>query len=499
MIDSDRVPVIAAIGEITDRPIELADALEPLDLMKIALQRADAEAFGKLLKRVDSLDVINQISWPYTAPAHELCARLKISPPRIVYGRVGGETPVRLLHAAAARIAAWQSTVAALCGGESHHSVARAQAKGESLPWTPASLTPAASIRGLDTARPLARRLQAYMPITVYPFFENAAAHGLGQSPQQALNEIGILWSSLSEIAARNPYAWLTHTKTPSEIMLPSAANRCIAHPYTKLMVANIAVNQGAAVLLTSLSVAKQAGLDDGRLIFLHQGFAADEPDDYLLRDGYALCHSRDLVLEHSAQAVGGNGFDAVELYSCFPCVPKAARRTLGLSPSFATSVTGGLTFFGAPLNNYMTHAACAMTRHLRAKPGTGLLYGQGGFATKHHTLVLGTQPPDSADELAGNPDLQSHVARRYGPVPIFDESPTGLASIESHTVVHARDGTRHGVAIVRTQNGARSLARIPPSDLTGLAMLESTNQYAVGQTGRISQSAEGMPDWRAL
>src|SRR5438034_6574494 len=28
-----------------------------------------------------------------------------------------------------------------------------------------------------------------------------------------------------------------------------------------------------------------------------------------------------------------GKKFDAIELYSCFPCVPKMARRTLGLGP----------------------------------------------------------------------------------------------------------------------------------------------------------------------
>ena len=85
----------------------------------------------------------------------------------------------------------------------------------------------------------------------------------------------------------------------------------------------------------------------------------------------------------------GGDGkaFDAIELYSCFPCVPKMARRTLGLGADVQPTVTGGLTFFGAPLNTYMTHAACAMVRKLRDGAQLGLLYGQGGFVTKHHAL----------------------------------------------------------------------------------------------------------------
>src|SRR5260221_2081087 len=89
-----------------------------------------------------------------------------------------------------------------------------------------------------------------------------------------------------------------------------------------------------------------------------------------------------------------GKKFDAIELYSCFPCVPKMARRTLGLGTDVQPTVTGGLTFFGAPLNTYMTHAACAMVRALRHGGNLGLLYRQGGFVTKHHALVLSRPPP---------------------------------------------------------------------------------------------------------
>ena len=112
---------------------------------------------------------------------------------------------------------------------------------------------------------------------------------------------------------------------------------------------------------------------------------------------------------------VGGDGraFDAIELYSCFPCVPKMARRTLGLGADVQPTVTGGLTFFGAPLNTYMTHAACAMVRRLRDGAKLGLLYGQGGFVTKHHALVLSRQPPQPA--LAQDTSVQAEADRQQG------------------------------------------------------------------------------------
>ena len=156
-------------------------------------------------------------------------------------------------------------------------------------------------------------------------------------------------------------------------------------------MVANPTVNMGGAVLMTSLAKARAAGIAEDRLIHVWGGASAEEPRDYLIRDQFFESHAQNAVLKAAMDLAGGDGraFDAIELYSCFPCVPKMARRTLGLGADVQPTVTGGLTFFGAPLNTYMTHAACAMVRKLRDGAKLGLLYGQGGFVTKHHALVL--------------------------------------------------------------------------------------------------------------
>ena len=163
-------------------------------------------------------------------------------------------------------------------------------------------------------------------------------------------------------------------------------------------MVANPTVNMGGAMLLTSLAKARAAGIAEDRLIHVWGGASAEEPRDYLVRDQFFESHPQNAVLKAVMDLAGGDGkkFDAIELYSCFPCVPKMARRTLGLGADVQPTVTGGLTFFGAPLNTYMTHAACAMVRKLRGGGKLGLLYGQGGFVTKHHALVLSRQAPQA-------------------------------------------------------------------------------------------------------
>jgi len=64
---------------------------------------------------------------------------------------------------------------------------------------------------------------------------------------------------------------------------------------------------------------------------------------------------------------------------AAFPCVPKMARRTLGLGADMQPTVTGGLTFFGAPLKHL--HDACGLrdgAENCVAAPGSGLLLRPG-------------------------------------------------------------------------------------------------------------------------
>jgi len=500
-VNADRIPVIVGVGEALDRPSDLGQALEPLALMAQALREADADAGGGFLARIASLDVVNQLSWRYADPAGELCARLDIAPARAVYGPVGGESPVRFIHEAAQRIARGEAQVCAVVGAEAQWSVNKARAAGIDLPWTPKP--PSAGGGPRIEVHPLALKLGVFLPVSVYPFYENAAAHHWGQTPRQALAESGALWSAYAAVAAQQPNAWIKTAFTPDEITTPRPDNRPIAWPYTKLMVANMAVNQGAAVILTSLAAARDAGIADERLVFVWGGASAKEPSDYLQRDHYHGSPAQEAVLEAvSALAGGSDGFDALELYSCFPCVPKMARRTLGLAEGVTPTVTGGLTFFGAPMNDYMTHAAVAMTRRLRGSSGlgggTGLLYGQGEFVTKHHGLVLGDRPAADVEALLRPAGVQAAADARRGPVPAFLEAAEGPARLETHTVLYDRDGApTHGVAIVRTADGARALARVPADDRDTLAALTDPDAFAIGREGTLRDGGDGVSDWR--
>lgn len=494
----DRIPVIVGIGEIVDRPKEIIEGLEPLDLLEQALRRAEADAGAKLLGEVQSLDVVNFLSWRYRDPEKLLAQRLGVSPAHCYYGPVGGESPIRFIHEAAKRIARGECTVAAVCGAEAQSTATKAERAGVKLPWTPFADDVPEPKRGAAFQKPLAIKLGVFRPVTVYPFYEAASSAHWGQTPRESMAESGTLWSRYSEAAAQNPNSWLKRRYAPEEITTPTADNRLVAWPYNKLMVANPSVNMGGALLLTSLAKARTAGIPEDRLVYPLGGASAEEPPDYLVRDQFYESHPQNAVLKAVMDIAGGDGkkFDAIELYSCFPCVPKMARRTLGLGADVQPTVTGGLTFFGAPLNSYMTHAACAMVRRLRGGDKFGLLYGQGGFVTKHHALVVSKTPPRAA--LAQETGVQGEADRNRRAAPGFVTEASGKGKVESFTVLYGRGGdAEHGVVMLRTADDRRTLARIPASDNATLARLLDMNRTPVGSVGEITMAADGVPEWR--
>src|ERR1700712_1960083 len=256
----DRIPVIVGVGEIADHPKEIAAGLEPLTLLVEALKRAEADSGGELLGEIQSLDIVNFLSWRYRDPEKQICERLGITPTHAYYGPVGGESPIRYLHEAAQRIARGECSVAAVCGAEAQSTATKAERAKIDLPWTPFAHDVEEPKRGAAFQKPMAVKLGVFRPVTVYPLYEAATSAHWGQTPRQAMAESGTLWATYSDAASGNPQSWMKRAVSADMITTPSPDNRLIAWPYTKLMVANPTVNMGGALLMTSLARARAAG-----------------------------------------------------------------------------------------------------------------------------------------------------------------------------------------------------------------------------------------------
>ncbi len=452
-------PVLAGVGERVQRPADGTTG-EPLDLLADAATAAASEsgAAGEgraLLDLVDHLDVVNVMSWLYDDLPARLAERLEIRPAQRTESPVGGEQPTRLLDRAAARIAAGESQATLVVGGDAFRTLLGFRRQGQMPPWTP---PPPGALRPdpASFGTPLAWAHGLRLPPEVYPLYEHPSRAALGQSAGEGLDWAAQVWADMSAVAAGNPCAWFRDQKTPAEIRTPGPANRMVSYPYPKLMNALIAVDQAAAVLLTSTEVAARLGLDADRLVHPYGGAGAAEHHDVLSRTTYERTPAGAAVLD-DALAVAGydiGDIDLLELYSCFPCVVRMAATHLGLAPGRRTSVTGGLTFFGGPANAYMLHATAAMVRALRAGDGeTGLLYGQGGFATKHHAMVLARTPHRQGYAVTDGAARQARLDAEPHPAVVAEAN--GDGTLETFTVTYDRDGTPALGIVVGRLHGA--------------------------------------------
>ncbi|WP_448661583.1 acetyl-CoA acetyltransferase [Sphingomonas sp. CJ20] len=490
--DEALIPVLIGTGQVEDRPARGIEGLDSGALMAAAARRAGEDAGGDLLARTDWLGIVSQISFPEQGGrlVAFLAEALGIRPHQAQETpQPTGDSPVRLLHAAANAIGSGRAQVALVVGAEALRTAgmraAELAAAGGAVPPSPFGRRP--------KSPELRHRYGLSTPTDVYPLYENAGRAAYRQSLSEGQEETGQIWARLSEVAERNPAAWIRRKRTPEEIVRATADNRPIAFPYTKLMVANASVNQGAALLVTSLAVARAAGVPEQQIVYIGRGAAAQEAEDPLARANYHESPSMTVSLERTLALNGlrPDQLDHVELYSCFPCVPKMARRVLGWGLDRPASVFGGLTFGGGPIGNYMTHAAASMALALRTRGTYGLLFANGGYATHNHSIVL-TRIPQPAGTFPQNFDVQAEADAARGPVPPLDPGYAGPATVETYTVLYDREGAaRFGVVLGRTPDGRRAIARVPGDDARTIAWLTAGIHEPVGQPGQVVAEGE--------
>jgi acetyl-CoA C-acetyltransferase len=521
-------PVVVGVGQVTNRPRTegegtLADRPEPLGLMLDAVAAAVEDCDGAvpggtapagraLLGRAQSLRVANPLSWHYVDPGALLAEELGIDPAEVLVTNTGGNNPQSLVNATALAIGRGEVDVAVVAGADCFYTqeAARRHPDRPLLPWTvqPADTEPPArfgSDRRGTTRSEEERGLD--LPIHIFPLFENALRAESGRTLPEHLAHIGGIWSRMSDVAASNPFAWIRDPMTAEELTTVTEANRMIAYPYTKLLNANLQVDQGAAAILCSAAAAEAAGVPRDRWVFPLAG--ADAEDHWFLSHRADFHSSPAIRLAGaSALALAGTSVDEVahlDLYSCFPAAVEIAAAELGLpddDPGRPLTVTGGMTFAGGPGNNYGTHSLATMVGVLRDDPGTiGLTTGLGWYVSKHSIGLYGTEPPPARPVDAGRlPDgtvTESVAGFRWadpqaavGSLPQCspDADAQGEVTVETYSVSFGRPGSPEwAVVACRTLEGRRAWARVTDPDQLAVLVTEE----GCGRLGTLRADGE--------
>ncbi len=483
-----RTPVLVGAGQFKQRPEVPVEALEPVAMMAEALAAAaqDAEA-PSLLSRATHTWVVKG-AWPYSDPAALLNERFGATG-RTGLSTDGGNVPQSLVNMACNRIAAGEADVVLIAGAEGIWSRRRARRADQRIPYTSQTDKVPDEMLGVDVVMNNKVEVERGLrdPINLYPVFESAFRASRGETHDQHRDRVATMWEKFNRAAVANPYAWVRTPMTADEIREPSPSNRFIGFPYTKCMNSNWDLDLAAALIVCSADTAASAGVPRDRWLFPHAGTDGRDTD-YVsnrgdLHSSPAIRVAGRRVMELAG--VGVDDIDYVDLYSCFPSAVQISATELGLGLDRDLTLTGGLTFAGGPLNNYVGHSIATMAGKLREEPGSvGLCSANGGYLTKHAFGIYSTTPPEGGFR---HQNCQDEIDRF--PSVDLDSDYTGDATVEAYTVMHGREAAEVALAAVRTPNGRQWVRSADPS-----LMDEMTQTEFIGTDVIISDTFEFAP-----
>jgi acetyl-CoA C-acetyltransferase len=404
-----------------------------------------------------------------------VAARIGARPGRAILEVSGGQAPQHLVTELAGSIAAGATQVALIVGAEAI-STARHFAGAVDRPDFTETVGGSLEDRGYGLAGLGSRHLRAHGltdAASQYALLENARRARQGLSRDEYAAQMGALFAPFTVVAAANPVAASRVRRDAKELVTPTEANRLIADPYPRYLVARDQVNQGAAVLLASIAAARRLGVPPERWVFL-AGHADAREQPLLARPDLSRSPAAARASEQALALAGITmaGVATIDLYSCFPIPVFNICDAFGLAADDprGLTLTGGLPFFGGAGNNYSMHAIVETLHRARQAPGSyGFVGANGGIMGKYSAGVYTTVPapwrPGASAALQASLDEVPRVE--------VERRPRGPAVIETFTVRHGRDGSRRGIVIGRLGgDGRRFVATVPPAEQDLLDLL---------------------------
>ena len=500
----DNTPILVGAGQYVGRDMSSAQVLKsPVDIAAIAAQRAldDAQARRALAAEIDMLVVIRMFEhsledrsmWPNPFGSTNnvpwsIAKRLGAHPSHAIYAEVGGQSPQRLVNQMAERIHAGELRMALLTGAEAIATIREATRRGFALDWNEeASGEYEDRWPGASFVAPYERRHGVVWPIHVYAMFEQARRHARGLSTDACRRDVARLFAHFTATAAAHPYAQFPTAHDEDFLATVSAQNYLLCEPYTKWMVAQDAVNQGASVLMTSVGMARELGIPEARWVYL-RSYADVDDQTVLHRPDLAASQAQNLAVRGALAAADLTIGDIkyLDFYSCFPIAVSSIAEPLGLPTdgSRPLTLTGGLPYFGGAGNNYSMHAIATVIDKLRAdRDARGLIVANGGFLSKHSAAVYSGRAPQSWQPCS------SRAAQLEAKAPTgvhIDETARGPARIEAYAAIVNKGTPADGFVVARmVADNARVMARMVKGDATTLAAL--FEEQVVGRAVTIS------------
>jgi acetyl-CoA C-acetyltransferase len=480
-------PVISGVGQVANKDDERI--VHPVDLLEAAALLALADA-GIPVDRIGGVLATPLSTYSEADPSQLLAARLGLQPGMRIVSTYSGAAPQRLIAQACKAITDGVVEAVLVVGGIADASVRRARRQGVEPPAPPTSRwsqgTGAPVFKGVERGRGGGYYAHvpeiaagAGLPSSYFALVESALMQG--QEPAAQRNALGRLLAPFTEVAATRPeLAWFPGLRSAADIATPTAANRLIAEPYTKLMCSFPTVDLAAAVVVSG---SIRGDGTEVRPLTIVSGAEARPPSG---RPDVRRSQMLERIVESVQELSGIDLADVAlfDLYSCFPAAVHVLSAALGLGPDDPRprTATGGLPYFGGPGASYSLHGIVSLVEELRAKPGTVAAVGSlGGMMTDFAVGLFG-----AVDGTLQQLDLGKDTPDEVATV----TQASGVAVVDAATVLHDREnGPTEAPIIARLPDGSR-VGAVPGDPELPKALSDQVS--LVGREVALSTSADG-------
>ena len=359
---------------------------EALVLMDKATKQAIKDSSKDIINYIDEIRIPKGF-WEYKDPGKWIAQNNNFKSNPTTYITKIGILQQNLINEAIQEIQSGRIDASLIVGGESRFKMIQAFKENEEYKEIQLDTNPDYYQKAdIDLFLDQEVKELSMMAVGYYAIMENAYRYSKGEEIIKHNKNLAKLYEKFSEIANKNINSWSKQKYSAKDIMTTSLKNSYQAFPYNKLHCTSWNVNQASAIIICNENIADKLGIPREQRIYPLASSENNHMISLIQRENIidpvglklAAKYIKDTLTSHR------KSIDYYDLYSCFPIAVQMFCDSLNINLSSSTSITGGMSFAGGPLNHYVLTSTVKLIEKLRSdKSKIGLITGVSGVMTK--------------------------------------------------------------------------------------------------------------------
>ena len=446
-------PVVIGVSCLQQK--ESFDKLdESLVLMEKAALAAISDSANKDIKNFIDEIQIPKGYWKYRDPGKWMASKNNFKKDIKTYITKIGILQQNLINSACARIIDGEINASLILGGESRYKKLRAKIENKEFIETVLNKNPDFYIKAKnDLQLDIEEKELGNMAVGYYSIMESSMRSKAKFDDHH--KKIARAYNNFSKIASKNPLGWSDKEYSIIDILYKNKKNPPQAFPYNKFHCTSWNVNQAAAIIICSEKIANSLNIPEYKRVYPIASSENNHMIATLQRPNLSYSAGMNLAAEFILEVCKKNNLipSLYDLYSCFPVAVQMFAKSLKLKNLENTSITGGMSFAGGPLNSYVLNATAQMIKRIRKNKNAGVVTGVSGMMTKQSYALWSKNPLDRFSFK----DVTEDAKKIDCPIEI-SSSNKGIGEIIGYTVLYLKQVRNKGVIYIEDKDKKRKI-----------------------------------------